>query len=117
MIHRYNVLDHDKFELNNMHRQIIHTEAYIGQLKVKSAAAACRSINSSIEVVEHEEALQNSKTAPPSNALRSRIQAEIPKLTNNLQTSYSFLKQICSKLQSFLIPSIHNPITQSVSKT
>ncbi|CAK8538843.1 unnamed protein product [Lathyrus sativus] len=54
------VLDHDKVELNNMHRQIIHTEAYIGQPKVKSAAAACRSINSSIEVVEHEEALKNS---------------------------------------------------------
>ncbi|MCI01855.1 adenylyltransferase and sulfurtransferase MOCS3-like, partial [Trifolium medium] len=54
------IVDHDKVELNNMHRQIIHTEAYIGQPKVKSAAAACRSVNSSIEVVEHEEALRTS---------------------------------------------------------
>ncbi|XP_050877047.1 adenylyltransferase and sulfurtransferase MOCS3-like [Lathyrus oleraceus] len=38
----------------------IHTEAYTGQPKVESIAAACRSINSSLEVVEHEEALQNS---------------------------------------------------------
>ncbi|KAL6555515.1 Adenylyltransferase and sulfurtransferase MOCS3 [Orobanche hederae] len=54
------IVDHDKVELNNMHRQIIHTEAYIGQPKVKSAAASCRSVNSSIEVVEHEEALRTS---------------------------------------------------------
>ncbi|KAK2431708.1 adenylyltransferase and sulfurtransferase MOCS3 [Trifolium repens] len=54
------IVDHDKVELSNMHRQIIHTEAYIGQPKVKSAAAACRSVNSSIEVVEHEEALRTS---------------------------------------------------------
>ncbi|WJX59523.1 Adenylyltransferase and sulfurtransferase MOCS3 [Trifolium repens] len=54
------IVDHDKVELSNMHRQIIHTEAYIGLPKVKSAAAACRSVNSSIEVVEHEEALRNS---------------------------------------------------------
>ncbi|CAJ2633929.1 unnamed protein product [Trifolium pratense] len=54
------IVDHDKVELNNMHRQIIHTEAYIGQPKVKSAAAACRSVNSSIEIVEHEEALRTS---------------------------------------------------------
>ncbi|OAY72224.1 Adenylyltransferase and sulfurtransferase MOCS3-1 [Ananas comosus] len=38
--------------------QIIHTEAYVGQSKVKSAAASCRAINSSVKVVEHQEALQ-----------------------------------------------------------
>ncbi|KAK9155556.1 hypothetical protein Sjap_003036 [Stephania japonica] len=54
------MVDHDIVELNNMHRQIIHTEAYIGQPKVKSAAAACRAINSTIQVVEHEEALRAS---------------------------------------------------------
>ncbi|TYH21111.1 hypothetical protein ES288_A04G016500v1 [Gossypium darwinii] len=43
-----------------MHRQVIHTEAYIGQPKVKSAAAACRSINSTIQIVEHKQALRTS---------------------------------------------------------
>ncbi|XP_057441127.1 adenylyltransferase and sulfurtransferase MOCS3 [Lotus japonicus] len=57
---RLGIVDHDKVELSNMHRQIIHTEAYIGQPKVKSAGAACRLVNSSIQVVEHEEALRNS---------------------------------------------------------
>ncbi|KAK7300027.1 hypothetical protein RJT34_10858 [Clitoria ternatea] len=57
---RLGIVDHDVVELNNMHRQIIHREAYVGKPKVKSAAAACRSINSTIQVVEHEEALRTS---------------------------------------------------------
>ncbi|KAF2303839.1 hypothetical protein GH714_023746 [Hevea brasiliensis] len=55
---RLGIVDHDVVELNNMHRQVIHTEAFIGQPKVKSAAAACRLINSSIQIVEHQEALR-----------------------------------------------------------
>lgn len=57
---RIGIVDHDVVELNNLHRQIIHTEAFIGQSKVESAAAACRSINSSIEIVEYKEALRTS---------------------------------------------------------
>ncbi|KAK3199801.1 hypothetical protein Dsin_023216 [Dipteronia sinensis] len=57
---RLGIVDHDVVELNNMHRQIIHTEAYIGQPKVKSAAATCRSINSTIQIVEYQEALRTS---------------------------------------------------------
>ncbi|KAL9254324.1 Adenylyltransferase and sulfurtransferase MOCS3-like protein [Drosera capensis] len=55
---RVGIVDHDVVELNNMHRQIIHTEAHIGRSKVESAAAACRSINSSVEIVEYREALR-----------------------------------------------------------
>ncbi|KAA8523641.1 hypothetical protein F0562_010064 [Nyssa sinensis] len=57
---RLGIVDHDVVELNNLHRQIIHAEAYIGRSKVESAAAACRSINSSIQIVEHKEALRTS---------------------------------------------------------
>ncbi|AQK54683.1 Fanconi-associated nuclease 1-like protein [Zea mays] len=35
------IVDGDDVELNNLHRQIIHKEAYVGQSKVKSAADAC----------------------------------------------------------------------------
>ncbi|KAJ6812293.1 adenylyltransferase and sulfurtransferase MOCS3-2 [Iris pallida] len=52
------IVDNDIVELNNLHRQIIHVEAYVGQSKVKSAAAACHAINSSIKIVEHREALR-----------------------------------------------------------
>lgn len=57
---RLGIVDHDVVELNNMHRQIIHTEAFIGRPKVKSAAAACRSVNSTVQIVEHQEALRTS---------------------------------------------------------
>ncbi|KAL5802403.1 hypothetical protein ACOSQ4_030708 [Xanthoceras sorbifolium] len=57
---RLGIVDHDVVELNNMHRQVVHTEAYIGQPKVKSAAATCRSINSTIQIVEYQEALRTS---------------------------------------------------------
>ncbi|GJS45333.1 adenylyltransferase and sulfurtransferase [Tanacetum coccineum] len=39
---------------------VIHGEAYIGRSNVESAAAACHSINSTIQVVEHREALRTS---------------------------------------------------------
>ncbi|THG10530.1 hypothetical protein TEA_000099 [Camellia sinensis var. sinensis] len=39
---RLGIVDHDIVELNDLHRQIIRTEVYIGQSKVESAAAACR---------------------------------------------------------------------------
>ncbi|KAL6196274.1 hypothetical protein ACLB2K_031889 [Fragaria x ananassa] len=57
---RLGIVDHDVVELNNMHRQIIHTERFIGQPKVRSAAAACRSINSTIQVEEYQEPLRTS---------------------------------------------------------
>ncbi|KAF3566405.1 hypothetical protein DY000_02017168 [Brassica cretica] len=40
--------------------QVIHTEAFIGHPKVKSAATACRSINSTIKIDEYVEALRTS---------------------------------------------------------
>ncbi|KAL3333559.1 hypothetical protein AABB24_033572 [Solanum stoloniferum] len=57
---RIGIVDHDVVELNNLQRQIIHTEAYIGKSKVESAAATCRSINSSTQIVEHREAFRTS---------------------------------------------------------
>ncbi|KAK4408700.1 Adenylyltransferase and sulfurtransferase MOCS3 [Sesamum angolense] len=59
-IGRVGIVDHDVVELNNLHRQIIHTEAYIGRSKVESAAAACRAINSTVQIVEHREAFRTS---------------------------------------------------------
>ncbi|GJU25340.1 adenylyltransferase and sulfurtransferase [Tanacetum coccineum] len=59
------MVDHDVVELKNLQRQhivnvVIHGEAYIGRSNAESAAAACHSINSTIEVVEHREALRTS---------------------------------------------------------
>eukprot|EP00250_Pteridium_aquilinum_P035053 c8531_g1_i1 orf=92-1465(+) len=54
------IIDHDEVELNNLHRQIIHSENSIGHPKVQSAAAACRAINSTLKVVEHNALLTSS---------------------------------------------------------
>lgn len=47
---RIGVVDQDVVELNNLHRQIIHTEARIGKHKAESAADACRQLNSTNKV-------------------------------------------------------------------
>ncbi|CAA0820672.1 Adenylyltransferase and sulfurtransferase MOCS3 [Striga hermonthica] len=57
---RVGIVDHDVVELNNLHRQVIHTESYIGRSKVESAAATCRAINSTVQIVEHKEAFRTS---------------------------------------------------------
>jgi adenylyltransferase/sulfurtransferase len=50
-------MDPDSVELHNLHRQVIHFEAFVGELKVKSAATTCLAINSSLHV--SNQSLQN----------------------------------------------------------
>lgn len=47
---RLGIVDKDTVDLNNLHRQIAHRESTVGTHKADSAAFACRSINSSIQV-------------------------------------------------------------------
>ncbi|KAG0555941.1 hypothetical protein KC19_11G014500 [Ceratodon purpureus] len=47
------IMDPDRVEVHNLHRQVIHTEASVGELKVASASRACLAINSSIKVVAY----------------------------------------------------------------
>ncbi len=42
--------DHDRVERSNLHRQIVHTEASVGQLKVDSARERLLALKPSIEV-------------------------------------------------------------------
>lgn len=80
---RIGIVDHDVVELNNLQRQIIHTEANVGRSKVESAAAACRAINSSIQIVEHKEAFRTS------NALKITSQYDIVvDATDNVPSRY-----------------------------
>lgn len=47
---RITVIDADTVDLSNLHRQIIHTTARIGQNKAQSAAEALRALNPSVTV-------------------------------------------------------------------
>ncbi|KAF8414141.1 hypothetical protein HHK36_002140 [Tetracentron sinense] len=110
-IGRLGIVDHDIVELNNLHQQskasmnridliiqsdklisglnygfdalIIHTEAYISQSKVTSAAAACRAINSTVQIVEHKEALRTSNALEIMNEYDIVVDA-----TDNLPSRY-----------------------------
>lgn len=44
------LVDHDRVELSNLNRQVLHGEADIGQEKASSAAAKLRQLNSRVEI-------------------------------------------------------------------
>lgn len=50
---RIGVVDSDKVELNNLQRQILHTSADVGHLKVESAKETLININPDVEVVTY----------------------------------------------------------------
>jgi len=47
------IIDDDKVDITNLQRQVIHSTATVGSLKVESAANRIRELNPEIEVVEH----------------------------------------------------------------
>ncbi|KAK6307108.1 hypothetical protein J4Q44_G00222560 [Coregonus suidteri] len=63
-IGRVGLLDYDKVELSNLHRQVLHGEDSQGQAKAQSAAHAVRRLNSTVECIPYH--LQLS----PENALQ-----------------------------------------------
>ncbi|KAL0029413.1 hypothetical protein WJX77_005576 [Trebouxia sp. C0004] len=80
---RIGVVDQDVVEVNNLHRQIIHSEACIGKHKAESAADACRRLNSTNKVEIHKEAIT------PQNALSLVSQYEVVlDCTDNAPTRY-----------------------------
>ncbi len=51
------VVDNDRVELSNLHRQIVHTTERIGVAKAASAEAAVAAINPEVSVVPHDDRL------------------------------------------------------------
>jgi molybdopterin/thiamine biosynthesis adenylyltransferase/rhodanese-related sulfurtransferase len=58
------IVDSDKVDLSNIHRQVLHTTADIGRLKTDSAKDAIRRINPEVNVITYQERLT------PDNALK-----------------------------------------------
>lgn len=52
-IGRLGIVDHDRVDLTNLHRQILHASDRVGEAKTASAAATLQAINPEIEVVQH----------------------------------------------------------------
>ncbi|XP_030639554.1 adenylyltransferase and sulfurtransferase MOCS3 [Chanos chanos] len=82
-IGRLGLLDYDDVELNNLHRQILHTEQGLGQPKALSAAQALSRLNSAVECIPYH--LQLS----PENALELIQQYDIvADCSDNVPTRY-----------------------------
>ncbi|KAK4300483.1 hypothetical protein Pmani_027308 [Petrolisthes manimaculis] len=54
---RLGLIDYDTVELNNLHRQILHTEGRVGVAKAVSVALSVKALNSHVELVPYEVAL------------------------------------------------------------
>lgn len=47
------IVDHDRVERSNLHRQVIHSDARVGESKVESARVALHALNPTIQVQTH----------------------------------------------------------------
>jgi sulfur-carrier protein adenylyltransferase/sulfurtransferase len=51
------LVDHDTVDRSNLHRQVLHTDARVGELKVASAQQTLSALNPSTQVIPHAERL------------------------------------------------------------
>ncbi|KPV42883.1 molybdopterin-synthase adenylyltransferase MoeB [Alicyclobacillus ferrooxydans] len=53
------LVDGDRVELSNLHRQILHDESQIGRLKTESGAERLKAVNPDVRIMEHPEFLSS----------------------------------------------------------
>lgn len=51
------VIDYDRVDVSNLQRQVLHTTADIGRLKVESAKETMQAINPDVKIITHEDRL------------------------------------------------------------
>lgn len=91
------VIDHDRVDLSNLQRQVIHRTADIGTTKVESARRALSEINPEIAVVAHDEQLVED------NAERIIAGYDIvADGSDNFATRY-LLNDVCHRLEKILV--------------
>ena len=91
------VIDHDRVDLSNLQRQVIHRTADIGVAKVSSARRALLDINPDVKVIAHDERLA------ADNAERSVAGYDIvADGTDNFATRY-LLNDLCYRLKKILV--------------
>ena len=91
------VIDHDRVDLSNLQRQVIHRTADIGVAKVSSARRALLDINPEVKVIAHDERLA------ADNAERIVAGYDIvADGSDNFATRY-LLNDLCYRLKKILV--------------
>ncbi len=91
------VIDHDKVDLSNLQRQVIHRTADIGVAKVLSARRALLDINPEVAVIAHDERL----TADNAERIVAGYDI-VADGSDNFATRY-LLNDICYRLKKILV--------------
>ena len=91
------VIDHDRVDLSNLQRQVIHRTADIGTSKVESARRAVLEINPEIAVIAHDERL----TADNAERIVAGYDI-VADGSDNFATRY-LLNDICYRLKKILV--------------
>lgn len=94
---RIGIADFDKVELHNLNRQFIHNESSIGSLKVESAAAFVKKLNSRVCVVPIAERITADNAAEIINDYDMVVDG-----SDNFSTRY-LVNDTCARLDKTLI--------------
>ena len=95
------IIDDDRVERSNLHRQVLHTHGRIGQLKVDSARASLLALNPGVHIETHAERLTSANV--------ERVFAGYDLVvdgSDNFATRY-LVNAACVKLE---IPNIHGSV-------
>ena len=95
------ILDHDRVDRSNLQRQILHTDARVGESKVESAAQAIRALNPSVRVEGHEVRLQSGNVEEILGGYDLVVDG-----SDNFPTRY-LVNDACVKL---CIPNVHGAV-------
>jgi molybdopterin/thiamine biosynthesis adenylyltransferase len=91
------VIDHDRVDLSNLQRQVIHRTADVGVSKVASARRALAEVNPEVEVIAHDEHLA------ADNAERIVAGYDIVADGSDNFTTRYLLNDVCYRLRKILV--------------
>lgn len=91
------IIDYDQVELNNLHRQLLHSEARLGTPKVDSAVEALKRLNSGVQVTPYHIQLDSQNALDIVNKYDIVLDA-----TDNVATRY-LLNDACVKTEKPLV--------------
>jgi molybdopterin-synthase adenylyltransferase len=103
------IVDNDRVDLTNLQRQIVHSTAFIGTLKVESARTTLRAINPEIRVVTHPTRLASENAAAVIGDYDLVADG-----SDNFATRY-LLTDWCYRLQKPLIAGALSPFEGQIS--